>query len=146
MFELEWGYWGLFASSFLAATVVPFSSEVVLVGMLGAGYDPYVSVALATIGNWLGGLTSYFLGYLGKWEWIVKYLRVKKESVDKIKIWADRFGAYLGLVCWAPIVGDVIAIALGVFRVRAGTVAVYMLAGKFVRYVALAYITLEVTS
>ncbi len=127
--DLEWGYWGLFLSSFLAATVIPFASEGVLAGMIAAGYDPIASVTLASIGNWLGGMTSYFLGYLGKWQWIKKYLRVSEEKVDKMKSLADRFGSYLGLVCWFPIVGDVIAIGLGFFRVHPYYVAVFMLAG-----------------
>ena len=55
---LEYGYIGLFLGSFLAATVVPFSSDVLLVGMLLAGGDPVITVAVATLGNWLGGLTS----------------------------------------------------------------------------------------
>ena len=54
-----WGVWGLFLGSFLAATVVPFSSDALLVGMLVAGCDPIECLISATIGNWLGGLTSY---------------------------------------------------------------------------------------
>ena len=67
---MEWllnlGYFGLFVGSFVAATVVPFSSDVLLVGMLAAGGNIWLSVAVATLGNWLGGLTSYGLGWLGK--------------------------------------------------------------------------------
>lgn len=70
---MEWllnlGYVGLFAGSFIAATVVPFSSDVLLLGMLAAGGNVWLCVLVATLGNWLGGLTSYWLGWLGKWEW-----------------------------------------------------------------------------
>ena len=55
---LDYGYLGLFLGSFLAATVFPFSSDVLLVGMLLAGGNPVVTVVVATAGNWLGGLTS----------------------------------------------------------------------------------------
>lgn len=75
---MEWllnlGYFGLFLGSFVAATVVPFSSDVQLVAMLAAGGNVWFCVAVATLGNWLGGLTSYWLGWLGKWEWIEKYI------------------------------------------------------------------------
>lgn len=71
---MEWllnlGYFGLFLGSFVAATVVPFSSDVQLVAMLAAGGNVWFCVVVATLGNWLGGLTSYWLGWLGKWEWI----------------------------------------------------------------------------
>ena len=65
---LEYGYIGLFVGSFLAATIFPFSSDVLLVGMLLAGGDPYITVVVATMGNWIGGLTSYWIGWLGKLE------------------------------------------------------------------------------
>lgn len=57
---LDWGYIGLFVGSFVAATVVPFSSDVLLVGMLAAGGNVWLSVLVATVGNWAGGLTSYW--------------------------------------------------------------------------------------
>ena len=61
---LELGYIGLFVGSFLASTVVPFSADVLLIGMLAAGGSPWVVIAVATIGNFLGGLTSYGIGRL----------------------------------------------------------------------------------
>ena len=74
---LEYGYIGLFIGAFLAATVFPFSSDVLLVGMLAAGGEPITTVTVATIGNWLGGLTSYWVGWLGKLEWLERWFRVK---------------------------------------------------------------------
>ena len=50
----EWGYIGLFIGTFLAATVIPFSSEFLIVGILIAGYSPLISCIVATLGNWLG--------------------------------------------------------------------------------------------
>jgi len=143
---IELGYWGLFIASFLAATVLPFSSEGVLVALLLAEFDPVLCIVLASLGNWLGGLTSYFLGYLGKWEWLERYFKMKPDRVRKWKVKADRFGAWLALLCWLPIVGDVVAIALGVFRVNAFRVAVLMFLGKFLRYLVVLYITLEASA
>ena len=91
---MEWllnlGYVGLFAGSFIAATVVPFSSDVLLLGMLAAGGNVWLCVLVATLGNWLGGLTSYWLGWLGKWEWIERYMGVKHETLVKHKSKIDR--------------------------------------------------------
>ena len=78
----ELGYLGLFIASFLAATVVPFSSEVVFSALVFGGLDPWICVIVASLGNWLGGMSSYFLGRLGKMEWIEKYLRVKREKIE----------------------------------------------------------------
>ena len=64
-FLLEWGYLGIFIGCFLAATVVPFASDALLVGMLLAGGDVWMTVACASAGNWLGGLTTYGIGRIG---------------------------------------------------------------------------------
>ena len=65
---LEFGYIGLFFGSLLAATIFPFSSDALLLGMLIAGGDPIITVAVATVGNWIGGLIGYWMGWLGKLE------------------------------------------------------------------------------
>ena len=80
---IEYGYIGLFIGSFLAATSFPFSSDVLLVAMLLADGDVATTVFVATAGNWLGGLTSYWLGWLGKLEWLERWLRVKHETIER---------------------------------------------------------------
>lgn len=132
---LDLGYIGLFIGSFIAATVVPFSSDVLLLGMLAAGGDVWLSVSVATLGNWAGGLTSYWLGWIGKWEWIEKYLRVEHATLVRHKDKVDRFGALLALLTWLPFIGDVFAIALGFYKVDFKKSAVLMLIGKGARFV-----------
>lgn len=129
------GYIGLFIGSFLAATVVPFSSDALLLGLLFAGYSVVPTVIVATLGNWLGGLTSYWLGWLGKWEWIERFLHIKHETLVKHKSKIDRFGAWLALLTWLPFVGDVFALALGFYRVNFRSSALLMLVGKGARFV-----------
>jgi len=136
MLELlaDWGYLGLFVGAFVAATVVPFSSDVLMVGLLFAGGDPVICFISATLGNWLGGLTSFWIGWLGKWEWIEKWFRVKRETLEKQKTKVDRYGPLLALMTWLPFVGDVFAIALGFYRLNPWRCAVYMLIGKASRF------------
>ena len=131
---MDLGYLGLFLGSFLAATVVPFSADVLLVGMLIAGGDMWIVVAVATLGNFLGGLTSYGVGRAGRWEWIEK-LGVSRERLERQKSRVDRFGAPIALLSWVPFVGDVFAVALGFYRVRFVPMAVYMFIGKCARFV-----------
>lgn len=80
-FLYEYGLFGLFLASFLAATILPFSSEAFLSLLLANGFATEKCIAAATFGNWLGGMSSYYLGYLGKWSWIEKYLRIKKQAL-----------------------------------------------------------------
>ena len=134
-FFADYGLWGLFMGSLLAATVVPFSADVLLVGMLIAGIHPPLPViAVATLGNWLGGITSYGVGRAGKWEWIEK-LRVSRESLVKQKARVDQYGAPIALLSWLPFVGDVFAVALGFYHVKFVPSAIYMLIGKAARFV-----------
>ena len=112
-FLLEYGYIGLFLGAFLAATILPMSSDVLLVGLLAVGADPYIAVAVATAGNWLGGLTSYWLGRAGKWEWLEKYCKVKRATIEKHQHRVTRYGSLLAFFTWLPLIGDVMAIALG---------------------------------
>ncbi len=134
-FLIEWGYVGLFIGAFVAATILPFSSDVMLVALLAAGGDPTLAIVSATLGNWLGGLTSYYIGYLGRWEWIEKYLRVKHETLEAQSSNVQRYGAFLALMTWVPIVGDVMAVALGFYRVKPMASAIFMLIGKGARFV-----------
>ena len=132
---LDLGYFGLFIGSFLAATIVPFSADVLLIGMLVAGGSPWIVIAIATAGNFLGGLTSYGIGRIGKWEWIER-LGAKPETIAKHKAKIDRYGAWLALLSWVPFVGDIFAVALGFYRTKFVPTALFMLIGKFGRFVA----------
>jgi len=130
-----YGLWGLFFGSFLAATVVPFSSDALFAGILMAGCNPVASLLVGTLGNWLGGLTSYLIGWIGKWVWIEKVFRVKRETLEKQRSKIDKWGAWLAFFTWLPFVGDVFAIALGFYRVSPVKSSLYMLVGKFARFV-----------
>ena len=90
-FLQEWGYLGLFIGTFLAATVVPFSSDFLIIGILLAGGSPGASWAVASLGNWLGGITSFGLGWLGKWEWIERFLKVLGKN------WNNKKAALTGM-------------------------------------------------
>ena len=134
-FLTEWGLFGLFISSFLSATVIPFSSEFVLSFMILNGFDIYLTILIATIGNWLGGLSSYLIGRLGKWTIIEKYFGVDKNKVFNFKLKVDRWGSVLAFFSWLPIIGDVIAVSLGFFRTNFILVSIWMLLGKILSYI-----------
>ena len=82
-FLIAYGYIGVFIASFLAATILPFSSEVVLTGVLLAGSAYWPCMIAATLGNFLGGMSCYWLGMLGKVEWIEKYLKTRSGKTTE---------------------------------------------------------------
>lgn len=133
-FLAEYGLLGLFIGSFLAATVVPFSADILLIGTLVAGVNPFWAISVATAGNWLGGITSYGIGRAGKWEWIEK-LHISRESLEKQKSRIERFGAPIALLTWVPFIGDVFAVALGFYRVKFLPATFWMGIGKAARFI-----------
>jgi len=132
---IEWGYIGVFVTSFLAATVLPFSSEVVLTGVLLAGATYWPCIIAASIGNFLGGLTCYYLGYLGKVEWLQRYLKMDIAKIRKVQDWLQGKGAWMAFFVFLPGIGDFIAVAMGYLRANIVIVSVSMFLGKFIRYI-----------
>ncbi len=135
-----WGYWGLFFGSLLASTVLPFSSDALLIGSLLAGGDAVTVVVVATLGNFLGGVTTYYIGHLGRWEWIEKYLRVSREKLERQGAIINKYGSLIALMSWLPVVGDVITVALGFYRVNFITSSIYMFIGRAARFIVWALI------
>ena len=93
---IDWGYVGLFISALLAGSIIPFSSEIVMVALVKVGPSPALCVLSATLGNTLGGMTCYYMGRLGRIDWIEKYFKVKKEKVDKMVKFLQGKGAFHG--------------------------------------------------
>lgn len=129
------GLWGLFLGTFLSATVVPFSSDALFIGALAAIGNPAACVIVGSAGNWLGGIVTYYMGRLGRWEWIEKYFKVKPETLQKQKAYVDKYGVWLALLSWVPFIGDVLALALGFYKARPLWTIVLLLVGKAERFI-----------
>ncbi len=137
-FLINWGYLGLFFGSFVAGSVLPFSSEAVLATCVGAlGLDPMASVAAATAGNVAGGMTCYWIGHLGKTEWIETYFHIREEKIHRAERFIQGRGAYMAFFAFVPILGSAIAIVLGMMRANVWIVLLSMTTGKIFRYVLL---------
>ena len=132
---IDWGYFGLFVASFLAATVIPLSSEA-LFGVMLFHFDPWICLVVATAGNSLGGWLNYGLGYLGNPEWLAR-IRVKPAQIHRWKDRVNSYGVWLALFSWLPFVGDIMAVALGFFRVDWKGSFLFIFAGKFLRYLVI---------
>jgi membrane protein YqaA with SNARE-associated domain len=122
------GLSGLFASSFLSATLLPGNSELVLVALLHqAPALHWPALFVATIGNTLGGLTSYLVGRL-----------FPRPREGRAVAWLGRYGPAALLLSWVPVVGDALCVASGWLRQSVAAAAAFIAAGKFARYWALA--------
>ncbi|EPG2184479.1 DedA family protein [Enterobacter cloacae] len=127
----------LFASSFLSATLLPGNSEVVLVAMLLSSVSqPWLLVLIATMGNSLGGLTNVILGRFFP-------LREKSRWQEKAVGWLKRYGAATLLLSWMPVIGDLLCLLAGWMRISWGPVLFFLCLGKALRYVLVAWATLQ---
>ena len=121
--------WTLFVSSFLAATLLPGGSEAVLFAVLKAHPTLYwPALAAAVAGNTLGGMSSYVVGRLIPERRELKRLEAVRRS-----------GSAILLLSWVPIIGDSFCVAAGWLRLNPWSACAFMAAGKFARYVAIAY-------
>lgn len=146
-FLIDWGYVGLFIGSFVAGSVIPFSSEAVLVACITTlGLDPVVSTLAATAGNVAGGMTCYWMGHLGNMEWIEKYFHVKKEKIARAERFVHGKGAWTAFFAFIPILGSAISIVLGMMRANVWIVLFSMALGKILRYVILVWGVLQAAS
>jgi membrane protein YqaA with SNARE-associated domain len=126
----EGGLAAVLAASFIAATLVPLSSEAVLFGYLKLHPEhAALAVALATLGNTAGGMTTYLIGRLVP----------EKKPDTKVLAWLHRYGALATLFAWLPIVGDALCAAAGWLRVNWLAALAFMAAGRLARYLVIAY-------
>ena len=135
-FFTDWGYVGLFLSAFVAGSILPFSSEVVLVILVRMGLDPLLCLFAAASGNTLGGMTCYWIGHLGRREWIGRWLRIDERTLEKASRFLGGRGALMGFFAFLPYIGEAVALLLGLMRSNQWLTAGSMLVGKLVRYLA----------
>lgn len=131
------GWSTLFASAFLAATLLPVSSEAVLAWLAAAhGADAVGLVLVATAGNTLGALVNWALGrWCAHWR-DRRWFPVKPAALERATGWMQRRGRLLLLLSWVPVVGDPLTFAAGVLRVRFVPFTLLVALGKGARYVA----------
>ena len=133
-FLIDYGYWGMFISAFLAGSVLPFSSEAVMLGLLAAGVDPVPLLIYGSIGNVMGGMVNYGLGRLGKLEWLKKYFHLKQSSIDRAYQFMGGHGAWMGFFAFLPLLGSAITVVLGLTRANLPLSVFSITLGKVMRY------------
>lgn len=131
--ELE-SYLLLAASAFVAATLLPFYSEVVLVALLARGGDPAWLLVAATVGNTLGAVVNWYLGrFLLRFE-DRRWFPFKPHQVHRAQAWFLRYGKWALLMSWLPVGGDALTFYAGIMRVPLGLFVLLTAVGKGARY------------
>ena len=134
----DWGLWGLGFGAFLAATVLPGGSELMLLAFVNEFPQTAVpAVVVATLGNTAGGMTSWWMGraipaHLS--AQLAAKFAVQQSHVDKVKRW----GSCSLLLSWLPLLGDMLCLIAGWLRLHWLPCLLFMAIGKFGRYALLA--------
>jgi len=135
------GYTGLLISAFLAATILPFSSEVILTGLALSGeYDLFWLWFFATLGNVLGAMTNWGLGrYLLRFQ-EKRWFPLSQKDIHKAHEMFLKYGLWTLLFAWVPVIGDPLTFIAGVFRVPILIFTVLVFLGKGTRYALVIYL------
>ncbi len=126
----------LFLSALSSATILPGSSEVLLLGLLSQYPEQWLSLLLvASIGNTLGGLITFAMGW-GLFDFAHRRFAFLPDLAQqaKAKPWVNKFGVWVLLLSWLPLVGDVLCFVAGAAKLPVVQSSLLMLIGKLARY------------
>ncbi len=135
----HYGILGLFLAAFLAATILPFSSEALLLLVVRQTGDWVLPVVAASVGNILGSLVNYWLGLKGNKILLHQWLRIDEKTLHKAKRNFNRYGVYSLLFAWLPVVGDPLTVVAGLLKTRFSLFLLLVSLGKAGRYLALVW-------
>jgi len=134
--------WSLFASAFLSATLLPGSSEALLLFRISDG-GPWLSLVLvASAGNLLGSLLTYGIGRVGNSALHSRLLRIDENDLRRAEVWFRRWGRPGLLLAWLPVIGDPLCLVAGLMRVAPLFFIVLVGVGKLARYIFLAWLVI----
>lgn len=139
-FLAQYGYVGLFIAAFLAATILPLSSEVVLTILLLNNLDPTILVIIASLGNVLGSVVNYALGFTGGILFQRKFSTASEKDLNTALGRFKKYGTMSLLFAWLPVIGDPLTVAAGVVRVNIPLFLSLVTIGKLGRYVVISYL------
>lgn len=129
------GYFGIFIAAFIASTLFPAPSELIILIAFENSFNVYLVILVATVGNVLGSLTNYYIGYFSSSQ---KLMSKFKLSTNKIEYWtkkSEKYGYWLGLLAWIPIIGDPLIAVVGFLRVKIVPLTGMIIIGKLSRYI-----------
>ena len=129
------GYLSLFTISFLAATILPFSSELILASMLSIeNYNRILLIVFSSLGNILGSVFNWVLGFYFIKLQNKKWFPFKEKQISKSSLWFEKYGKWSLLFAWVPIIGDPLTFVAGTMKTKILTFIILVSIGKIARY------------
>ena len=135
-------YFSLLLISFLAATVLPLSSELVLVSQLKTNeHNSFMLIATASLGNISGSIFNWLLGFYLLKHMNKKWFPFKKNQINSASNWFQKFGIWSLLFAWVPMIGDPLTLMAGILKVKFFLFLILVSIGKISRYFFIYYLT-----
>ena len=131
--------WTLFFSAFISSTLFPGGSEALLLYRVHEGGNPNTLLWVATIGNVLGSVVTYGMGWLGNAALHQRWLRMDEKKIIRASTWFEKYGKFSLLLAWLPVVGDPLCLVAGVLRSSLWWFLCLVTLGKLARYALLLY-------
>ena len=132
-------YLVLFTTAFISATLFPLGSEALLIYDVFAGYNIYLLLFFATLGNSLGSVVNYYLGLKGE-EYLINKKLLSEKLILKSKNYFDKYGGFCILFSWLPIIGDPITFIAGTLKYDFKKFLILVIIAKFSRYLFLVWV------
>ena len=134
-------YLSLFGISFLAATILPFSSELSLAGLIStSNFNNSLLLIAASLGNILGSVVNWFIGFYSRNFTSKKWFPFNELQITTSSKWFEKFGKWSLLFAWVPILGDPLTLVAGLLRVRFLDFIILVAIGKVSRYLIVFYL------
>ena len=131
---INFGYFGLFGISFVAATLFPLGSEAAVVLLTASGWNPLGIFLSATLGNVLGAFVNYGVGRIGDRFVLSRFVVADAGWKGRAERIFSSWGAPVLFFAWAPVIGDPLTVVAGVFRINLFVFTIWVTAGKSFRY------------
>lgn len=130
----KYGLLGLFLSTFASSTILPLPSELIVATFIALHYDAWLILCVASLGNTLGSLTTYALGYFGLLKVLQKFSSPDSSRIVYFREKSSKYGSILAFFSFLPIFGDLFTLALGLARYNLWKAIFLIALGKTLRY------------
>ena len=132
-------YITLFITALISATLFPLGSEALLIYDITEGYNVYLLLLFATLGNSLGSVINYYMALKGE-EYLLEKKVLSEKHIIKGKFYFDKYGAWIILLSWLPIVGDTITFVAGLLKYDFKKFLILVTISKLSRYLFIIYL------
>ena len=137
-FLISYGNLGMFLAALLSGSIAPIiSSEAVMIALLAVGAEPWGLLLWGTIGNVVGGVIIYYLGYIGSPEGVERRFHINHEKMSRATALVSEHGALAAAFGWIPLLGSAIIVVLGVMHADTFKTILWMTIGKLLRYLVI---------